>query len=66
MNMNMIKLLIKIIRGLSVVTVIGVVSMGFVMPISISQALVVNPILLMILMGIFVSCDFQLKANQTA
>lgn len=52
--MQPIKLFFGTVRWLSVVALIAVATMGFFTPISVIQALVFNPILLLILMTIFV------------
>lgn len=51
--MNTSKIIFTAIRGLSVVAIIAVLAMGFVMPISIVQGLIFNPVLLLLLMGCF-------------
>ena len=60
--MKSIKPIFTVIRWLSVFAIIAVLGMGFVMPVSISQAFIVNPVLLVILMGTFVYCGIKLDA----
>jgi hypothetical protein len=58
--MNTINIILKSVRGLSVVAIIAVLAIGFVMPVSITQALVFNPVLLAIFMGCFVYSGYKL------
>jgi 4-hydroxybenzoate polyprenyltransferase len=51
--MNTYPIILKSIRWLSLIAIGAVLAMGFVMPISFTQALVYNPIFLVVLMAIF-------------
>jgi hypothetical protein len=64
--MNTTKLFFNITRALSFIALIAVLSMGFFMPISISQALIVNPLLLVALGALFVYCGVKLGSITVA
>jgi len=55
------------IRTISIAAIVVILSIGFVLPISFTQALVINPMLLVSLMIAFVISSEKLKsANQLA
>ena len=62
--MNFYKILYHIIRALSFISILGVLSIGFILPISVVQALVTYPIALVFLMLTFVLTNEKLKRVQ--
>ena len=61
---NTTNMIFTAIRWISAVAIIAVLCMGFVIPISITQALIFNPVILLSLMGSYVYAGFQLAAYE--
>jgi hypothetical protein len=62
-NMNT-NIIFTAIRWISAAAIIAVLCMGFVMSISITQALIFNPVILLSLMGTYVYAGFKLSAYE--
>jgi hypothetical protein len=65
--MNTHKIFLHCIRTISFISILAVLSIGFILPISIAQALVINPVILFSLMVIFALSNEKVKlAKQLA
>jgi len=60
--MNIHHILYNGIRTISIVSILAILSIGFILPISFVQALVINPIILISLMIIIVVSNEKLKS----
>jgi len=60
--MNIHSIVYNGIRIISFVLIIGILSIGFILPISFVQALVVNPIILVFLMIVFAISNEKIKS----
>lgn len=60
--MNIHNIVYKGIRAISFISILGTLSIGFILPISFIQTLVINPIILILLMLIFVISNEKLKS----
>lgn len=60
--MNLYNTIYNSIRALSFISILGVLGIGFIFPVSVVQALVIYPIALVFLMLIFVASNEKLKS----
>lgn len=60
--MNLYNTVYTIIRALSFMSILGVLGIGFIFPVSVVQALVIYPIALVFLMLTFVASSEKLKS----
>jgi len=60
--MNIHRIVYNGIRIISFVSIIGMLSVGFILPMSFVQALVINPIMLVFLMIIFAISNEKIKS----
>lgn len=60
--MNIYNIAYKGIRAISFISILGTLIIGFILPISFIQTLVINPIILIFLMLIFVFSNEKLKS----
>jgi hypothetical protein len=60
--MNIHHIIYHCIRILSIVSIAGLLSVGFILPISFVQALVINPVILVSLMVIFAVSNNKLNS----
>ena len=60
--MNINRIVCNCIRTTSLVAIVGILSLGFILPISLIQALVINPIILVSLMVIFAISNEKLQS----
>jgi len=60
--MNIHNIFYNCIRTISIVSIFAITSIGFILPISFVQALVINPIILVSLMVIFAVSNEKLKS----
>ncbi|MCJ8272566.1 MAG: hypothetical protein MJK04_24595 [Psychrosphaera sp.] len=63
-NTTTTNMIFTAIRWISAIAIIAVLCMGFVISISITQALIFNPVILLSLMGCYVYAGFQLSAYE--
>jgi hypothetical protein len=59
--MNIHKLFYNCVRTISLLSILGILSVGFILPISVMQSLLINPIILVSLMIIFVIAHEKLQ-----
>lgn len=60
--MNVHNIVYKGIRVISILSILGLLSIGFIVPISFVQGMVINPVILVSLMGIFAIANAKLES----
>jgi len=59
--MNIHNIFYNGIRAISIISILAILSIGFILPVSFVQALVINPIILVSLMVVFAVSNEKLK-----